>query len=201
MATRHGPGHCRRPRSHLVQYRAMGSLRPECALCDGPASDGTRSALQEAVAGFSAVEVLVAMAILGVALAVGISVARPSLEMRAATAVRSLIMQARAQAIWRGASVGVFETDSGVAFAASSLGSDSSCERSENIATLRLSQFPGVRLVDGIRAGGIYWLPSGGGRSCAGGGVISDTLVLQGQRGSAAIVVSSLGRVRVERVP
>ena len=28
------------------------------------------------------------------------------------------------------------------------------------LATLRLRDFPGVRLSDGLRAGGIYWLPN-----------------------------------------
>ncbi len=152
-------------------------------------------------AGFTLVELLVAIAVAGVALGIGFLAARPSLEMRAAHAVRSLLLQARAQAVWTGASVAVVETAGGSALSMRVPETPSTCSGGRSLAGVRLSQFPGVRLVDGLRAGGVFWLPSGGGRSCAGGGVISDTLLLRGPRGSAAVVVSSLGRVRVERRP
>lgn len=150
---------------------------------------------------FTLIETLVALAALGIVLAIGYVTLRPSLEMRAASAVRSLLLQARAVAIWSGASVAVVEDAGGSAFVAREFGPATACTEGRALATLRLSDFPGVRLEDGLRAGGIYWLPSGSGRSCAGGGVISDTVLLHGPRGAAAVVVSSLGRVRLEPRP
>lgn len=178
----------------------MGSVRSAKRACRAR-HDGRRPLLSGRPDGFSLIEVLIALAMLGVALVAGVSVARPSLEMRAATAVRSLLLQARAQAIWTGTPVAILEADGGGGFSVQAMGPAGGCEGGSSLAALRLSEFPGVRLVDGIRAGGIYWLPGGGGRSCAGGGVISDTLVLRGDRGAAAVVVSSLGRVRLERLP
>ncbi|HEX7001732.1 MAG TPA: prepilin-type N-terminal cleavage/methylation domain-containing protein [Trueperaceae bacterium] len=170
------------------------------------ATTGSRATLGDPVparsaAGFTLVETLVALAMLGVVLAIGFFTLRPSLEMRAARAMRALLLQARTQAIWSGLSVAVVETAGGSAFVAREFDPASACSDGRVLATLRLRDFPGVRLSDGLRAGGIYWLPSGGGRSCAGGGVISDTVLLQGPRGGAAVVVSSLGRVRLEARP
>jgi hypothetical protein len=44
------------------------------------------------------------------------------------------------------------------------------------------------------------WLPYGGARSCDGGGVISGRLILTDGIGHVDVIVSSLGRVRVESV-
>lgn len=150
--------------------------------------------------GLSLVEVLVLLAVLGIVAAISFAAVRPSFELRAARAVRSMILQARAEAMWTGSPVAVIELPDGRGFVADRLALPA-CADGKTITTLHLAEFPGVRLVDGLRTGGLYWLPTGGGRTCSGGGVISDTLVLGGPRGSAAVIVSSLGRVRLERRP
>src|SRR5690606_1751919 len=71
---------------------------------------------------FTLIETLVALAALGIVLAIGYVTLRPSLEMRAASAVRSLLLQARAEAIWSGASVAVVEDAGGSAFVAREFG-------------------------------------------------------------------------------
>jgi len=147
--------------------------------------------------GFSLLETLVTLSVMAVLAALGLAAARPSPEAHAARALRALFLQARADAVWSGAPVAVVELPGGAGFAARRLAGDD-CASGEALATVRLREFPGVRVAQGLWSGGLYWLPTGAGRACSGGGVISGTVVLQGPLGSASVVVSSLGRVRVE---
>src|SRR5690606_67866 len=152
--------------------------------------------------GLSLAEVLVALAVLGLLASLGVAAARPSPEGRAASALRSLLLQARAEALWSGSPAAVVELPGGAGFAAlrSRLG-EPGCEAGETLAAVRLRDFPRVAVVQGLWSGGLYWLPTGSGRDCTGGGVVSGTVVLRGPRGTASVVVSSLGRVRVEAGP
>ncbi len=154
------------------------------------------------VSGFTLAEVLVVLAVLGVAASLGLASARPSPEGRAARAVRSLFVQARVLAMWSGAPVAVVELPGGAGFAAGRVAAgEGGCGAGEALAAVRLRDFPGVDVVQGLWSGGLYWLPSGSGRACGGGGVVSGTVVLRGPRGAASVIVSSLGRVRVEAGP
>lgn len=118
--------------------------------------------------------------------------------MRAANALRALLTSARHEALLRGHSVAVVQVPGG--FVSRSLSSsEAQCVGGAELGRLSLSDHQGVQVVESWPSGGLVWLPSGSGRTCAGGGVISSTVALQGWRGSAAVVVSSLGRVRVER--
>lgn len=178
----------------MDEARTSQCTRPSLVCCN-------RGDVRVTQPGFTLLEVLVVLAVLALVSGIGMAAFRPSLEVRAASAVRSLVLQARAQAVWSGDSVAVVESAGGTSFSALSMTSKGGCEPGSALASLRLLDFPGVRLVDGLRAGGLYWLPSGSGRSCSGGGVISDTLLFEGPRGKAALVISSLGRVRVEARP
>jgi prepilin-type N-terminal cleavage/methylation domain-containing protein len=153
--------------------------------------------------GFTLIEVLVVLAVLGSVAGIGLTFARPASDMRAAVALRSVLLWARAEALWQGASVAVRELPLGLGYEARRLepGADA-CDSGEVIGRLLLAEHPGVRIAAGLGAReGLLWLPTGGGRSCDGGGVISATIVLRSPLGATRVVVSSLGRVRVERVP
>src|SRR5690606_38610410 len=134
--------------------------------------------------GFTLIEVLVCLAVLGSLAAVGLAFARPAGDMRAATALKALLLWARAEALWQGAAVSVSEAPGGTAFevrrlaaaGASDAGSGGAadCTTGEVIGRLGLSEHPGVRVATGFGPrGGLLWLPTGSGRSCSGGGVIS----------------------------
>lgn len=148
---------------------------------------------------FTLLESLVVLAVLGVLAGIGFATTRPSPEVRAARAVRALLLQARAEAVWGGAPVAVVELPGGAGFVARRWDAVvHDCSAGEALASVRLRDFPGVAVAEGLWSGGLYWLPSGSGRACSGGGVISGTLLLRGPFGTATVVVSSLGRVRVE---
>jgi prepilin-type N-terminal cleavage/methylation domain-containing protein len=153
--------------------------------------------------GFTLIEVLVVLALLGSVAGIGLTFARPATDLRAATALRSVLLWARAEALWQGSSVAVRELPLGVGYEVRRLtdGVDS-CDSGEVIGRLLLAEHPGVRIAAGFGSReGLVWLATGSGRSCDGGGVISATIVLQSPLGSSRVVVSSLGRVRAERVP
>src|SRR5690606_33956913 len=158
---------------------------------------------ETARSGFTLIELLVCLAVLGVVVGTGLAFARPAHDMRAATATKALLLWARAEAIWQGGSVAVTELPLGGGFVARLLPPGSSdCAAGEPLARVRLLDHPGVRVTDGFGGrGGIVWLASGSGRSCSGGGVISGYLRLAGLTSVSRVVISSLGRVRVEREP
>lgn len=146
-------------------------------------------------------ELLVVMAIIAILGGLVVSFARPSTEVRAANALKSLLLFARAQALWQGVAVSVTQLPLGGGFAVARTQAGAGCAGGTVTSRLLLSDFPGVRLASGFADGGLVWLPSGSGRSCDGDGVISATLRLNGFRGAAELIVSSLGRVRVRRLP
>src|SRR5690606_33599255 len=146
--------------------------------------------------GFTLVEALVALAVMGVLASIGAVVARPSPEVHAARALRALLLQARAEAIWSGTPVAVVEDQGG--FTARRQGEGAPACEGPQLAAVRLRDFHGVVVSQGLWSGGLLWLPSGTGRACSGGGVISGTVELRGPFGRSSVVVSSLGRVRVE---
>jgi len=162
---------------------------------------GRLGARRTATGGFTLLELLLIVAIAGLALLGGLRLAAPAGEMGAALRLKSVILWARSEAIWRGAPVSVSAGPGGTGFEVRRInaGEAAACGAGELLTTLGLSDFPGVRVASGFPSGGLIWLPSGGGRACSGGGVISATVVLRGYLGSAEVVVSSLGRVRVSR--
>lgn len=151
--------------------------------------------------GLTLVELLVLLAVLGVLLSVAWAAARPDNAQRGAQAVRAAILWGRANAIWRGVSVAITDLGEGAGLVlrvADAAGSP--CAGGWELARVRMSEHAGVNLLAGLPRG-LVWLPDGSGRSCDGGGVISATLRLQGARRAVNVVVSSLGRVRLETVP
>lgn len=144
------------------------------------------------------VELLLVLALLGVLASIAYAFARPSHVARAAGALRSAILFARTEAMWRGVPVSVTELPGGAGLAVRLAASAAApCGGGSELLRAPLADHPGVRMAAGLPRG-LVWLPSGSGRSCSGGGVISATIELADGRSAMAVVVSSLGRVRLE---
>lgn len=149
--------------------------------------------------GFSLLEVVLVLVLVAAA-GVGVAALRPHGALRAAAGVRAFLLWARLEAMWSGRAVAVtLAAEPGLeARGGAGTGAGDPCALPPPpLKTLRLRRFGRVKLIHGLRAG-IVWLPSGGARSCDGGGVISDRLVLGDRSRRVDVVVSSLGRVRVE---
>ena len=141
------------------------------------------------------------MAVLGILLSVAVAFARPSHAQRAAQALRTAVLWARANAIWRGVSVTVTDLGGEAGFVVRTAAAGGApCGGGTELTRVRLSEHPGVTVSAGLPRG-LVWLPDGSGRSCDGGGVISATVRLADARRAFNVVVSSLGRVRVEAAP
>ncbi|MFA5550805.1 MAG: GspH/FimT family protein [Trueperaceae bacterium] len=151
--------------------------------------------------GLTIVELLVLLAVLSVLLSVAWAAARPDNTHRAAQAVRAAILWARANAIWRGVSVAVTDLGTGAGFEVRAATTGAApCSGGAQLLQMRVAEHPGVSVLAGLPRG-LVWLPDGSGRSCDGGGVISATIRLRGARHAVNVVVSSLGRVRLETAP
>lgn len=148
--------------------------------------------------GLSLVEILVVLAIVALVAAVGIALVRPSHAGRAAAAAATLLAWARLQAVWSGHDVAIVPTTGGLV--ARTAPAADPCTGGSVARRVLWRSYPLVRVLRPLRDG-VLWRAAGGALSCAGGGVISDRLVLGDPRMAVAVVVSSLGRVRVEVVP
>ncbi len=186
-----------RSNSASVTLRASDSKKRRCG---GLASLAPRPSprRRRAVDGFTLLELVLVLGIVAVGAGAAVGALRPSSEMRAANALRALLTSARHEALLRGHAVAVVQVPGGFVGRSQS-GSEAQCGGGAELGRLSLADHQGVQVLESWPSGGLVWLPSGSGRTCAGGGVISSTVVLRGWRGSAAVVVSSLGRVRVER--
>lgn len=145
------------------------------------------------------IELIVVLALLSAAFSVALAVTRPSNAWRAARALRAALLWARTEAMWRGEAVSVTELAAGGGLRIN-LAPGAQCGGGPELAAARLDEHPGVRLAAGLPRG-VIWLPSGSGRSCDGGGVISATIRVADHRTEVAVIVSSLGRVRLEERP
>lgn len=147
--------------------------------------------------GFTLLEMLLVMTIMGL-LGVGVmSAARPAQAAGAARGVRALLLWARIEALLGGHAM-AFRYDPGSR--AFTVSSGRGCGVGPVQRSLRLAEFPGVRLAADLRDG-LVWLPSGDGRSCGGAGVFNGAIVLADARRNVRIVVARTGRIRVESVP
>ncbi len=149
-------------------------------------------------AGVTLLELLVVLALMALLGTAGLRFLRPDATVRSADAARALLRWARLDALWGGRSVAVVPDGDGLIARASPADDDSAgCAA----GVVRRSVHPPlggrVRLVRALRAG-IVWRPDGSALSCAGGGVISDRMTYAGGQVRASLVMSSLGRVRLE---
>lgn len=150
---------------------------------------------------FSLVELLLALSVLGVLLALSLPLLRPSPARRAAGEARAFLQAARLQALARGRPVAVTVEPDGRTLAMR-LGDDSErvgevCARGVRLRRLALRR-PGDALTLEPLPRGLVWLPSGAGRACDGSGVFNGTLRLDDGRSRWAVVVASGGRLRLE---
>lgn len=150
--------------------------------------------------GITMLELLVALGILGMVLTAGWVAARPHGAWHAARAARAFLLWGRLEAIWSGRQVAVVAADRAGLVARSGGAQATEACGAAQVRSLRFGDFGRVTVVRSLRTG-IVWLPGGGARACDGGGVISGTLVLADGARHVRVVVSSLGRVRLEAAP
>lgn len=152
-------------------------------------------------AGLTLLELMLALGLAAVLVSAGLAGVQPGGAARAARATRTFLLWARLDAMWSGRPVAVVPGSPPGLVARSGAGVTlaGACAAPE-VRRLRVGHFGHVSVRLPLRAG-IVWLPTGGARSCDGGGVVSGRMELADGLHAVAVVVSSLGRVRLEAVP
>ena len=148
--------------------------------------------------GFTLLEIVITLTVAGLLAGGAALLARPGGALRAAQGARAFLLWARLEALWSGEAVAVVPAGSPVLSARAGADAAAACAGPER-RRFELARYGRARVVQPLRAG-IVWLPYGGARSCGGGGVISGRMILADGGGRADVIVSSLGRVRVEVV-
>ncbi len=160
-------------------------------------------------AGFTLLEMLVVLGILGIFFALGIPMLRPPSSYLLANDLKAMVQQARFEAIKRNTPVAVvwnsttrtFVTrfdQTNTTFAAP--GSACTNTTPEGLLnTKRLDDYRNISVTTNMSGNGVVWLPTGLNRSC-GGGVGNSTTTIGDGSNSYNVVISVSGRVRIEKV-
>lgn len=149
-------------------------------------------------AGVSLLELVTVIAILAVCAGLAAWL-WPSPLGPATAALRGLVLQGRLEAVARGEGVAVVydapQREYRLLHRPEAAGIADACSGGTILARLPLTDYRGVAA--GTHAA-FVWLPTGLGRTCAGGGVFNQTLVLSRGRLEGRVIVSRAGRVRSE---
>lgn len=155
-----------------------------------------RSRTRTGCAGVTLFEMIVVLAVVGVFASGAVLLARPGGALRAAQGARAFLLWARLEALWSGEAVAVVPAGTPALSARVGADAPSACAGPER-RRFELARYGRTRVAQPLRAG-IVWLPYGGARSCNGGGVISGRMILADGGARVGVIVSSLGRVRLE---
>lgn len=155
-------------------------------------------------AGFTLLELLVVLGIMGVLMGLGIFMLRPPSAYLVANDLKAMIQQARFEAIRRNAPVAVVWHGAEQTFTTrlnpEDPAANRACHGDTILNTKRLSDYRNVSLRSALTQNGLVWLPSGLGVQCGGGLMMNSTRLTDG-RTTYSVTISNAGRVRIARVP
>lgn len=150
--------------------------------------------------GMTLLEILVAVGILGILLALGaIRLQAPETRL-AANAFQALLQEKRMQAIQNNRAVAVVwdETSNSMIVRVATVSTAASCDTNvEEHSRLSMNDFPRVRTTTDMNGNGLIWLPNGRAQGCSGGSPESITR-FAGDSNSHTVEVSAGGRVTVQ---
>ena len=151
--------------------------------------------------GFSLIEVIVLLAVLGVLLGIGVTMFQPASARLLANDVKSQFQQARFEAVKRNQPVAVvwdadarqFETR----IAADPALNADVCQGAIVLNRKSASEYRAVTVATTMGPG-LVWLPNGQARTCGGGLNVESTTTISDPNTERRVVVSLAGRVAVE---
>jgi prepilin-type N-terminal cleavage/methylation domain-containing protein len=147
--------------------------------------------------GFSLIEIIVAMSILGILAAIGASAYRTPGARLYSNDVRALVQQARYEAIRQNAPVAVV-WNPGLSAFQTVLGTLAQpCQDATVLNTTAATRYPRVT-VDVEFVDGLVWLPSGQARNCSYGPFSAVIATIGDGRDERVVTVTLTGRVTIE---
>ncbi len=153
-------------------------------------------------AGFTLLEMLIVLGILGIFLALGIPMLRPSYAHLFANDFRAMVQQARFEAIKRNLPVAVVrDGQQYTTLVKDDATINCTVTNSTQVNIKRAAEYRDVQISDSDTTGtgnGIVWLPTGLARACNGSGVVTGTAAFTSRSKTAKVVISQAGRVRTE---
>ena len=158
--------------------------------------------MKKVQAGFTLLEMLIVIGIMGIFLALGVPMLRPSYAYVFASDFRAMLQQARFEAIKRNLPVAVVrDGQQYVTLIKNDASINCTSTNSTQINIKRAAEYRDVQisLSDTTGTGhGIVWLPTGLARACGSSGVITGTAAFTSKNKTAKVVISQGGRVRTE---
>jgi prepilin-type N-terminal cleavage/methylation domain-containing protein len=160
--------------------------------------------VKKARAGFTLLELLVVLGILGILMSIGIPMLRPPSSYLFVNDLKAVIQQARYEAIKRNVPVAVVWNSTDQSFTTQFHPSDPALNQACNttgttiLNTKRLSEYQRVSVKSAFVQNGLVWLPNGLGRQCTGAGMQNVTEITDG-RVAYKVNVSAAGRITLEK--
>lgn len=151
-------------------------------------------------AGFSLIELLVIIAVLGILLGIGAFLVRAPAARLAANDFKAFLQEARLEAVKRNRAVIVAWDDAGNALTMRALDAAgvASCNaEGDEVKRMRLEEYRNVSLTTDMVDGGVAWLPNGRSLQCN-GSLGSSSTAFSADGKVWAVTVSGIGDVRVE---
>lgn len=155
-------------------------------------------------AGFTLLEMLVILSIMGIFFGLGTYMLRPSSAYLFTNDLKAMIQQARYEAIKRNIPVAVVWNNDTQTFTTRFNITDptltQACSGTTILNTKRLTEYYNMSVQTPFAQNGLVWLPSGLGAQCGGGLMMNSTTLTDG-RVTYSVTVSSAGRVRIVKAP
>ena len=157
----------------------------------GPQSESRR--------GFSVIELLIALSILGILLGIGASLIRTPSARLYANDVRALIQQARFEAVKLNRPVAIVWNETLNSFVAGVGTIDDPCDFDAPVVTADSRAYARMTINPGFGSDdGLVWLPSGQARDCAFGTFPQTIATINDGRLTQRVTVTLTGRVTIQ---
>lgn len=158
--------------------------------------------MSEGSSAFTVIEVLIVVSILAIITVVGFVNLRPATARVLAADIKSMMHQARYEAVRLNQPVAVvwvegerrFETrvNSGSTLVTAA------CNGNSVIAGKSVTEYPRADVSVNMATNGLVWLPTGQGRSCTGGPMVSSTVTVSDGNTSRIVEITMGGKVSIE---
>lgn len=151
--------------------------------------------------GFSTIELLIVIAILGILATIGYTRINPPSARLFSNDLKAMIHQARYEAIKRNQPVAFVWDEAAESFYirldSNAVGVNAQCDGDSSLVTKQLSEYRQVSVDVSMLTDGIVWLPTGQARSCSGSPMVSSSIEVTSQDIVRRVEITMGGKVTI----